>query len=247
MERSKEGLYVWKTLYYNFSSPAGLLGAADPGRQPCPLPAAFPGKRGRRGGGQRRIPRKPRFPLAFPSPLSFGSALAPSRPGGEENARPPRGRQGNIWAAAAQTSGAAAAHPGAAAGGSCPGTARAGSETPERGKEEGKKDGGEGAAREGAAQVRAARRPRSPAGVTAGRGDVGSCRLKGQILHVCLHLLHGDTSEVRGADGTFKSAVAFAETAGDEMRARPLQRPGRSAPCARGLQPRFWMVKQRGD
>lgn len=174
MQRSKEGLYVWKTLYYNFSSPAGLLGAADPGRQPCPLPAAFPGKRGRRGGGQRRIPRKPRFPLAFPSPLSFGSALAPSRPGGEENARPPRGRQGNIWAAAAQTSGAAAAHPGAAAGGSCPGTARAGSETPERGKG-GRK---EGRRRRGCEGGRGAGKG-SAAAPIPGRGDggTGGCRI----------------------------------------------------------------------
>lgn len=79
-----------------FPSRPGLVGAAtsgrEPRRQPCPLPAAFPGKRGRTGAGSRGNLALPRAPSSLALPWG------PPRPGGEEK-RPPRGGAagGNSW------------------------------------------------------------------------------------------------------------------------------------------------------
>lgn len=180
MQRSKEGLCVWKFLYFfKFSSPARATGsrcARPPApRQPCPLPAAFPGKRGRRGGGQPRIPRKPRFPRApflwlcsgsFPA-RQRGERPPPAGPPGEHLERPRRKHlerprripPGRGWRLLPPALPGPAARP------------------PREGKE-----GGEGAAR--AAQVRAARRPRSRLREGPGwrqdgrrRGRAGGCRI----------------------------------------------------------------------
>lgn len=105
-----------------FPSRPGLVGAAtsgrEPRRQPCPLPAAFPGKRGRTGAGSRGNLALPRAPSSLALPWG------PPRPGGEEK-RPPRGGAARgeqlgpttSGAVAARTSGAVPAHPSAAAAG----------------------------------------------------------------------------------------------------------------------------------
>lgn len=164
-------------------------------RQPCLLPAAFPGKRGRGGGGQRRIPRKPRFPQAPFLWLCSGSF--PARRGGERPppAGPPGehlgGRAANIWSGRGASPGGRSwrvrppALPGPAA------------RPPEEGEGRRRRgcEGGRGTGKGSPA-------PRSPGcgkgrgegstgGGGAGRGDVGCCRVKGQLLHVCLHSVHG--------------------------------------------------------
>lgn len=230
----------------------GLLGAAIPG--PSPAPARSRPLFLESGAGEGAGSAGSRGSLSFPQPLSFGPALGPSRPGGEENARPPRGRQGNIWAAAPQTSGAAAAHPaGPQLQGPAPGAARAGTETPQEGKE-----GGEGAARAGAAQVRAARpspaagRAGVKAGRAAGQGGGMSDIAGGKDNHSMFASTRptGGTSEVKstlkGRD--FKSAMPVAKAAGARMRAGwPLQESGAFCLVCERFRSRGWGSLNKGE
>lgn len=236
MQRSKESLYVWKPLYFfYFSSAARAAGSRcsrpPAPRQPCPRPAAFPGKRGRRGGGQRRIPRKPRFPRA--PRLWRCSGSFPARRGGERPspAGPPGehlgGRAASIWSGRGESRGAAA-------GGSCPpppALPRPTARPPEEGKE-----GGEGAAREGTAQVRAAPIPGAGrAGVKAGRAGPGMSDIAGGKDSCSMFV----SVRSRGTLLRWKSAMALAKVAGAQRGAWPLQASGAFCPvrkrlCSRG-------------
>lgn len=135
-------------------------------RQSCPLPAAFPGKRGRRGGGhpaEASLSPSP-FPLALlwvlpgqarrRAPAPRGAARGTSgRPRRQHLERPRRIPGGRSWRVRLWR---------------CPGRQR------DPAGEGGRRRRGW---REGAAQVTAARSPRSPAaeraGVKAGRAAAG--------------------------------------------------------------------------
>lgn len=236
--------------FSTFPSLSGLAGAAasgrEPRRQPCPLPAAFPGKRGRSGGGHRAAPDLPEAPLsaspfylALPWVLPGQAGRKPPAPRGAARGTSGRPRRKHLWRPRRiprrpQLEGPAAA-----------GLARAGGETPRRGRgaageaeeEAAREQGGGGKGSPALSNPGGGKGWRSPPRRARSAGWRQGGRRRGQgwgvfnipgwkdnsySMFALTRSVRG-TPEVKSADGTLKSEIAFEKVAGVKIRLQPLQ------------------------